>query len=206
MKKLILVLLLISASVISNGQVLKLVATDTFYGSAEGGMLWLGSFMIAEGELNGGLGASVSAGIFLGLGMGIYDAFVFSNNGNPYRNGVLSETGTSMQIIGMDTFYGGAIGGLVGVAVGLMKNDAPFLTTVGKGVGYGVWGGMVFGVVDAVVLANPSKTSPTAMINYKGENFTVSSVSPSMRYQKVATLNGPAYEAVPQINLLKVNF
>lgn len=206
MKKISMLAILICLSVVSNAQILKLVATDTFYGAAEGGMLWTGSFLISEGELDRGLGSSVSVGIFLGLGMGIYDSYLFANHGSPYRNGLLTETGTSMQIIGMDTFYGSAIGGMVGVAIGLLNTNGPFFTYVGKGAGYGAWGGMVFGVVDAVVFAQPSRNNSTAMINFKTDHFAVSSISPSMKIQKIATPDGPVFETVPQINLLKLNF
>lgn len=207
MKKLFLVLMVImSLSGVSNAQILKLVATDTFYGAGEGAMLWTGSYLISDGGIDKGLGSSVSIGIFLGLGMGIYDSYLYSHNGNPYRDGKLTEAGTSMQIIGLDTFYGGAIGGVLGIAIYLLNTDESFLKYVGKGAGYGIWTGAIFGVVDAVALAKPGQNKTAALINYKSDSFSLSGISPAISLQSVSTLQGPKIETVPQINLLHINF
>lgn len=207
MKKLFLVLMVImSLSAVSNAQVLKLIATDTFYGAGEGALLWTGSYLISDGGIEKGLGSTVSVGIFLGLGMGIYDSYLYSHNGNPYRDGKLTEAGTSMQIIGMDTFYGGAIGGVLGVAIALLNTDEPFFKYVGKGAGYGIWTGAVFGVVDAVVLSKSGQNTSASLINYKSDSFSLSGISPGMSLQSVSTLQGPKIETVPQINLLHIMF
>jgi len=207
MKKIFLLLIIVfSMTAVSNAQILKLVATDTFYGAGEGAMLWTGSFLISDRSIEKGLGSSISVGIFLGLGMGIYDSYLIAHNGNPYRNGILTETGTSMQIVGMDTFYGGAIGGMIGIAVALLNTDGPFFSYVGKSAGYGIWGGAVFGIVDAVILAKPGQNTSTALINYKTDSFSLSSISPAMKMQFVSSLQGPKIETVPQINLLHINF
>jgi len=189
----------------SNGQVLKLLATDTFYGAGLGGLLWTGSAAIAGTDNLSGLGGSIGAGILVGAGMGGYDSYLYLHNGNPYRNGSITSSGTSMQIVTMDALYGGAIGAMLGAAVGLISSDAGFLKSMGYGYGYGVWTGMLFGVVDAVVLAQPEKNN-SAMIQYQGDGFTLSSFSPDIRMSMTQSPTGPVVETVPMVNLVSVSF
>lgn len=189
----------------SSGQVLKLLATDTFYGAGLGGLLWTGSAAIAGADNLSGLGGSIGAGILVGAGMGGYDSYLYLHNGNPYRNGSITSSGTSMQIVTMDALYGGAIGAMLGAAVGLISSDSGFLKSTGYGYGYGVWTGMIFGVVDAVVLAQPGKNS-SAMIQYQGEGYTLSSFSPDVRMVMTQSATGPVVETVPMVNLVSVSF
>ncbi|MCK6602064.1 MAG: hypothetical protein L6Q77_09580 [Bacteroidetes bacterium] len=201
--------ILIAAALIfsaeSDAQVLKLVATDTFHGAGLGGLLWTGSAALGGVDNLDGLGPSVGAGILIGTGMGVFDSWLVLNNGNPYRNGILKSTGTSMEIVTMDSFYGGLIGGMVGVAAGLINSDSKFLNNVTTGYGYGVWAGMAFGIVDAVALASPSRNSG-AVIEYQTDGIRIAGIAPAATVVPVLSPSGPRAEVVPSLSLLSVTF
>lgn len=207
MKKLIIACLIALSPVTGFGQVLKLVATDTFHGAGAGGLLWVGTALISEGGLSGGLGESMGFGILAGAGMGVFDSYTVLNNGNPYRNGLMTQHGTTMQIVTMDALYGGAIGGMIGVAVGLISKSEGFLSGVGKGAGWGIWVGFGVGIVDAIFLAAPSMNSQGSIIQKQGEGWSLTAISPELRTERYLTESGKlATGIVPTINLLKINF
>ena len=133
-------------------QALKVVLSDTFIGTFNGALLGGGTMLLRDNSDLGPMRFGVGFGTLYGLGMGFYDVSKFTPNA-PYRvNGAFNTAGNSATLILADTFYGGATGTLVGMAVSLMANSK---VTEGLryGAGIGVWSGFAFGFVDALVIS-----------------------------------------------------
>ncbi|HKI45378.1 MAG TPA: hypothetical protein VKA08_08625 [Balneolales bacterium] len=157
MKKRFLTLLLFISFTIPlaqcQAQALKVVLSDTFIGTFNGALLGGGTMLLRNNSKDlGPMRFGVGFGTLYGLGIGFYDLSKIRSNTHYEVNGVLNSAGNSATLILTDTFYGGATGTLVGMAVSLMANSK---VTEGLryGAGIGVWSGFAFGVVDALVIS-----------------------------------------------------
>ena len=157
MKKRILTLLLFICFIIPlsqcRAQALKVVLSDTFIGTFNGALLGGGTMLLRNNSKDlGPMRFGVGFGTLYGLGLGFYDMSKIQTNGSYEVNGAFNSAGNSATLILADTFYGGATGTLVGMAVSLMANSN---VTEGLryGAGIGVWSGFAFGVVDALVIS-----------------------------------------------------
>ncbi len=146
-------LLLLAISVPARAQSLQPLAGNTLMGTANGTLLGLGTMALANSGDPTPLRVGVGMGTLYGLGLGIYD-LTYTGIGNGSRiDGMFNSAGYTGQIILMDTFYGGATGGIVGVAIALMVNE-PLVEGLQYGVGTGLWAGFAFGLADAFYYSN----------------------------------------------------
>jgi len=154
-KRLLTVLLFLSLffpGIKSQAQALKVVLSDTFIGTFNGALLGGGTMLLRNNSDLGPMRFGVGFGTLYGLGIGFYDMSKITPN-TPYRvNGVVNTAGNSATLILADTFYGGATGTLVGMAVSLMANSQ-LDEGLRYGAGIGVWSGFAFGIVDALVIS-----------------------------------------------------
>ncbi len=154
-KRLLTLLLFISLFVPlakTRAQALKVVLSDTFIGTFNGALLGGGTMLLRDKSDLGPMRFGVGFGTLYGLGMGFYDMSKITPS-TPYQvNGAFNTAGNSATLILADTFYGGATGTLVGMAISLMANSQ-IKEGLRYGAGIGVWSGFAFGVVDALVIS-----------------------------------------------------
>jgi hypothetical protein len=151
--RILLILLLLTVMVPLNAetQTLKVAAGNTLIGTANGALLGL-SYMGLSNEANlAPVRFGVGAGTLYGMGIGLSDAIEYDRMGFYSIEGLFNTTEYTSLIVLFDTFYGGATGGVLGMAIGLMVNAhvGEFLR---YGASTGAFAGFAFGLFDAFYL------------------------------------------------------
>jgi len=138
---------------IANAQdVLKILASDTFIGTFNGALLGGGTMALANNSDLTPMRYGVGFGTLYGLGVGAIDLTDAQKN-SPYTvHGVLNNADYSTQIVLLDTFYGGATGSIIGMAISLIANKS-VVKGLQYGSGAGVWAGFGFGLIDSFYLS-----------------------------------------------------
>ncbi len=151
----ILMLVLFSGLFHSQGkaQKLKTMASNTFNGAMTGGILGGGTMALQNSDHWGPVRFGVGLGTLGGLAIGAHDVAQTSEGQTYLIDGTFNNGHATTVIILLDTIYGGATGALVGTAVQLML-DEPIVEGIQYGAGAGVWGGFLFGMMDAFYLSN----------------------------------------------------
>ena len=135
-------------------QALKVTAGNTLIGAANGALIGLGAIGITgNGENLTPLRIGVGAGTLYGLGVGMYEVSKMDRiYGSDPVYGVFHTSEFITMIPLFDTMYGGATGGVVGMAISLIGG-----TSIKKGFvqggSIGIFGGFIFGLVDAFYLS-----------------------------------------------------
>lgn len=174
---------------ISQAQVLRVLASDTFIGTFNGALLGAGTMALGNSGNVAPLRYGVGFGTLYGLSMGAVDVSSIKT-GNPYmRESTLNTTGTSAQIVLMDTFYGGAAGVVVGFAISLIANQ-PIAKGLQYGSGAGVWAGFGFGVMDAFYLSKPASSPSSLNIHSSGRSgiLTIGNAKTSVSFIQPVTI------------------
>lgn len=164
-------------------QALKITAGNTAIGALNGALLGLGGMGLANNTENlVPLRVGVGIGTLYGLGMGISD--LYQNDpafGNPSHYGLFHGSEYLTMITLFDTMYGGATGSVVGMAVALIGG-----TSIKKGFtqggSIGLFGGFVFGLVDAFYLSK-NRTGSIQDSDYTtdSDGFVTLSVNSNLR-------------------------
>ena len=133
-------------------QVLKILASDTFIGTFNGALLGGGTMALANSTDLTPMRYGVGFGTLYGLGVGAID-LSNAKEDSPYRiHGALNNANYSTQIVLLDTFYGGATGTVIGMAISLIANKS-IVKGLQYGSGAGVWAGFGFGLIDSFYLS-----------------------------------------------------
>jgi len=131
----------------TEAQALRVVAGNTFAGTATGAMLG-GAQMALNNDVDiMPLRYGVGIGTLTGMAIGVYD----TGREAEYLYGTFSRTRYTGTIIMMDTFLGAATGAVVGMAVSLLTQDE-IVKGVQYGAGAGAWAGFGFGLIDGFLL------------------------------------------------------
>jgi hypothetical protein len=149
---LVMALFLILPQQPAGAQGLRIIASNTAMGALNGAMLGGASMALANSDDLRPLRFGVGFGTLAGLGLGIHD-LVQAHNGQYMINGVFNRANYTSQIILLDTFYGAAIGTMVGVAVTMIM-DEKLIYGLQYGVGVGTWVGIAFGLLDAFAISS----------------------------------------------------
>lgn len=142
----------VGSAVHLNAQALKITAANTGIGAANGALLGLGAMGLSNNPDFRYVSVGIGLGTLYGLGVGIYDVYHADPDYGfvPYR-GVFHKSDYATAIVLFDTFYGGATGAVVGMAVSLIGG-----THIGRGfrygAGVGLFAGFAFGLADTFIL------------------------------------------------------
>lgn len=174
---------------ISQAQVLKVLASDTFIGIFNGALLGAGTMALSNNGDAAPLRYGVGFGTLYGLSMGAVDVSSIKTGKSYTRESTLNTTGTSAQIILMDTFYGGAAGVVVGFAISLIANQ-PIAKGLQYGSASGVWAGFGFGVMDAFYLSKPTSTPTSSNMQSSGHSglLTIGNAKTSVSFIQPVTI------------------
>jgi hypothetical protein len=161
MKRILLTaVLLLSLSSGAFAQAMKVTAANTGLGALNGALLGLGAMGLSgnSDDLTP-LRVGVGFGTLYGLGMGIYDATVHTNNGiTNIKYGMLHSSEYSAMIPMFDTVYGGATGAVVGMAISLINGTSIRKGFVNGG-SVGLFGGFLFGITDVLYFSQTRTNS-----------------------------------------------
>lgn len=170
----------------AKGQILRVLANNTFAGTVNGAFLGGATMALTNSDDFAPVRVGVGLGTLSGLGVGVYDASL--NQG--YVQGIFNSASNSGYIILVDTFYGAATGTIVGVAVSMLGNNR---VAIGAqyGAGAGAWAGFSFGLVDAFYFSNEydrvdpfsyeqSSTGKGLVQWQTGENYQIDFINPSI--------------------------
>lgn len=139
-------------------QVLKVLASDTFIGAFNGAILGGGTMALANSTDLSPMRYGVGFGTLYGLGVGAIDLSQTSKNSPYVIHGALNSANYSTQIVLLDTFYGGATGTVIGLAISLISNKS-IVKGLQYGSGAGVWAGFGFGLIDSFYLSKQNYNS-----------------------------------------------
>lgn len=143
-------------SSVAQAQSAKLLAMDTFMGAGNGTILGLATMALNNNYSNWGpIRVGFGGGTLYGLGLGIYDVSQSAGGGYVVQ-GTFASGNNTAYVIFMDSFYGGATGGIVGLALSLISENS-LMEGVQYGAGLGTWLGFGFGLVDVFVLSGGGK-------------------------------------------------
>lgn len=131
----------------AEAQALRVVAGNTFAGTATGAMLGGAQMALNNDDDFTPLRYGVGIGTLTGMAIGVYD----TGREAEYLYGTFSRTRHTGTIIMMDTFLGAATGAVVGMAVALLRQDE-IVKGVQFGAGAGAWAGFGFGLIDGFLL------------------------------------------------------
>lgn len=131
----------------AEAQALKVVAGNTFAGTATGAMLGGAQMALNNDDDYMPLRYGVGIGTLTGMAIGVYD----TGREAEYLYGTFNRTRYTGTIIMMDTFLGAATGAVVGMAVSLLTQDE-IVKGVQFGAGAGAWAGFGFGLIDGFLL------------------------------------------------------
>ncbi len=131
----------------AEAQALKVVAGNTFSGTATGAMLGGAQMALNNDDDYMPLRYGVGIGTLTGMAIGVYD----TGREAEYLYGTFSRSRYTGTIIMMDTFLGAATGAVVGMAVSLLTQDE-IVKGVQYGAGAGAWAGFGFGLIDGFFL------------------------------------------------------
>ena len=177
-KSSVLTLLLVLGIVFSSqGQSVKLLASDALNGAATGAALGGATMALQDSDNWAPVRVGVGLGILYGIGTGIYDNSMVSGAEQLYISGTFNDGKNSTILVLLDTMYGAAGGAAVGGAISLIAND-PILEGLQYGAGAGAWLGFGFGLIDAFALAETPN------------NMRASAISPQSQAQGIVQING----------------
>lgn len=139
----------------AEAQALRIVAGNTFAGSFTGAMLGGAQMALHNDDDLTPLRYGVGFGTLAGLGIGAFD----TGREAEYLYGTFRRTRHTGVIIMMDTFLGAATGGVVGMAVALIRKDE-IVDGLRYGSGIGAWAGFGFGLIDGFFLSEYDLAEP----------------------------------------------
>lgn len=177
------VVFLLTPFITLQSQALKVTAGNTAIGALNGALLGLGGMGLANNSDNlVPLRVGVGIGTLYGLGVGIYD--VYQNDsavGIQSNYGVFHTSEYLTMITLFDTMYGGATGGIVGMAVSLIAG-----TSIQKGFtqggSVGLFAGFMFGLADAFYLSkNRTGGIEDSEFNTSSDGFVTLMVNPNFK-------------------------
>lgn len=132
----------------AEAQALRVVASNTFAGTATGAMLGGAQMALNNDDNTMPLRYGVGIGTLAGMAVGVYDT---GREAETILYGTFRSTRHTGTIIMMDTFLGSATGAVVGMAVALLRQDE-IVKGVQYGAGAGAWAGFGFGLIDGFFL------------------------------------------------------
>lgn len=132
----------------AEAQALRIVAGNTFAGTATGAMLGGAQMALNNDEDTLPLRYGVGIGTLAGLAVGAYD----TGREAEYLYGTFRRTRYTGAIIMMDTFLGAATGAVVGMSIALLRDDDEIVDGLRYGAGAGAWAGFGFGLIDGFLL------------------------------------------------------
>lgn len=202
-----------------NAQALKVTAGNTLIGAANGALIGLGVMGVTgDGENLAPLRVGVGAGTLYGLGVGMYEVSKMDRvYGSDPVYGVFHTSEFITMIPLFDTMYGGATGGVVGMAISLIGG-----TSIKKGFvqggSIGIFGGFIFGLVDAFYLSKDGfgdsyyqvqSAHADGIIHLSmGKNLNLGLIHPTLHQAPVFVNGKPALHtgSALQIAQFKVSF
>lgn len=158
-------------TVTSQAQKLKTMASNTFNGAMTGGLLGGATMALQDSDDFAPARFGVGLGTLGGLAIGIHDVARTSEGEMYMIEGTFNRGDVTTIIILLDSIYGGATGALVGTAIQLMVNE-PLVEGVQYGAGAGVWGGFLFGMIDAFYLSSHTTRMASAFSPSTRSNST----------------------------------
>jgi len=139
----------------AEAQALKVVAGNTFAGTATGAMLGGAQMALNDDDNTMPLRYGVGIGTLAGMAVGVYD----TGREAEYLYGTFRRSRYTGTIIMMDTFLGAATGAVVGMAVSLLTQEE-IVKGVQYGAGAGAWAGFGFGLIDGFLLREHEERQP----------------------------------------------
>ncbi len=183
----------------SRAQALNLFAGNTLFGAATGAAIGGASMALANDADLRPLQMGVGFGTIGGVALGAYDVATLSSGMRV--NGLIHSAPMSGTIIFLDTIYGAATGGMLGMAVSLI-GDTNIVKGLQYGAGVGAYAGLAFGLVDAFYFGSvggeyydysfaPTSSSGGGILTlYESTSSSFTGISPTVYKQSVLTPGG----------------
>ncbi len=137
----------------AKAQQLKTLASNTFNGAMTGGLLGGATMALQDSDDFAPARFGVGLGTLGGLAIGAHDVARTAEGQTYMIDGTFNRGDVTTIIILLDSIYGGATGAIIGTAIKLMENE-PIIEGIQYGAGAGVWGGFLFGMMDAFYLSS----------------------------------------------------
>ncbi|MEX2456460.1 MAG: hypothetical protein WD381_04060 [Balneolaceae bacterium] len=191
MKKLGLIILLISVLFTFNQEQVKAQTTDLLgynilNGAVTGSIAGLATMGLRNNDDFAPLRVGLGAGILAGTALAAYDLSTLPSGQQFFISGTFNDGNNSSIIILMDTLYGIGGGSVLGTAIMLIQNE-PLVKGLQYGGSIGALAGMGFGMIDSFFLAERNRDfvaqsllSRSSIFEISKTNHTVGFLQPKL--------------------------